>query len=126
MAMWQRMLRAGCLSALLWPTAGTAQTVAQRVDPSRFSLPIPRSGPPATLVAAVDRGKWKPVPDLFATDRGEDPGQFASLRALPRQRTRRPGLDATVELKLVGGPRGVDTRVGMGGLPGIVQRALER
>jgi len=73
---------------------------------------------------------WHPARDISPTPRvvSEDRNQFAGVRALKLDRGRAPrsALDARVEWTIAGDLGGVDSRLGVAGLPRMLQRALTR
>ena len=92
--------------------------------PANFTLQSARASLPVTMPATSRRN-----PRLdFHDDIPADPQQFAALRALPAERGRFRGspINAKLELKLSGDLGGVDSQLGVSGVPRLISRALLR
>jgi hypothetical protein len=110
------------LVALAMPGGG--RPVETTTVPATFTLQAGKAALPINLPTSARRS-----PRLdFRDDIRADPQQFAALRALPaeRGRYRSSPINAKLEWKLSGDLGGVDSQIGVSGVPRMISRALLR
>jgi hypothetical protein len=116
---------AGVVMAVAAPS-GASFPVAKPpvVVPTAFRLQLSRL--PLAQLAPVKPNR---TPRLSLREQASrDPQQFAALRALPLNRSgfRASPIDAKLEWKLSGDLGGVDSQIGVSGVPRLISRALMR